>query len=75
MKTEKIKWKEIGTDILVDLAAGMALAIGIYNFALNANFPVAGFSGVAIILYHVFGIPVGAGTILLNVTVDTFCYT
>lgn len=33
MKTEKIKWKEIGTDILVDLAAGMALAIGIYNFA------------------------------------------
>lgn len=41
MKTEKIKWKEIGTDILVDLAAGMALAIGIYNFALNANFPVA----------------------------------
>ena len=55
MKTEKIKWKEIGTDILVDLAAGMALAIGIYNFALNANFPVAGFSGVAIILYHVSG--------------------
>mgnify|MGYP002234123471 FL=1 len=74
MKTEKIKWKEIGTDILVDLAAGMALAIGIYNFALNANFPVAGFSGVAIILYHVFGIPVGAGTILLNVPVAIFCY-
>lgn len=74
MKTEKIKWKEIGTDIVVDLAAGMALAIGIYNFALNANFPVAGFSGVAIILYHVFGIPVGAGTILLNVPVAIFCY-
>ena len=31
---------------------GMIIAIGIYNFALNANFPVAGFSGIAIIMYH-----------------------
>lgn len=69
-----IKWKEIGMDILVDLVAGMVLAIGIYNFALYADFPVAGFSGVAIILYHLIGLPVGAGTILLNVPVAIFCY-
>ena len=70
----KINWKEWGMDILVDLFAGMIIAIGIYNFALNANFPVAGFSGIAIIMYHLIGLPVGAGTILLNVPVAIFCY-
>lgn len=71
---KSINWKETGIDILVDIFAGMVIAIGIYNFALNANFPVAGFSGMAIILYHLLGIPVGAGTILLNVPVAVFCY-
>lgn len=71
---KSINWKEIGMDILIDIAAGMVIAIGIYNFALYANFPVAGFSGMAIILYHLLGIPVGAGTIILNVPVAIFCY-
>ena len=60
MLKKKFDWKELGIDLLVDLAAGMLGAVGIYNFALNANFP-AGFSGIAIILYHLFKIPVGAG--------------
>lgn len=71
---KQINWKELGLDLLVDLAAGMVIAIGVYNFALNANFPVAGFSGVAIILYHLLGLPVGIGTIILNVPVAIFCY-
>lgn len=71
---KSINWKEIGMDLLIDIAAGMVIAIGIYNFALYANFPVAGFSGMAIILYHLLGIPVGAGTIILNVPVAIFCY-
>ena len=74
MLKKKFDWKELGIDLLVDLAAGMLGAVGIYNFALNANFPVAGFSGIAIILYHLFGIPVGAGTILLNIPVSILCY-
>lgn len=71
---KQINWKELGLDFLVDLVAGMVIAIGVYNFALNANFPVAGFSGVAIILYHLLGLPVGIGTIILNVPVAIFCY-
>ncbi len=71
---KSINWKEIGMDMLIDIVAGMVIAIGIYNFALYANFPVAGFSGMAIILYHLLGIPVGAGTIILNVPVAIFCY-
>lgn len=71
---KKINWKELGIDVLVDFAAGMLIAVGVYNFALNANFPVAGFSGIAIILYHLLGLPVGAGTIILNIPVAIFCY-
>lgn len=71
---KKINWKELGMDILVDIVAGMIIAIGMYNFALNANFPVAGFSGIAIILYHLVGLPIGAGTIVLNIPVAIFCY-
>ncbi len=48
MLKKKFDWKELGIDLLVDLAAGMLGAVGIYNFALNANFPVAGFSGIAL---------------------------
>ena len=71
---KNINWRETGIDILVDIAAGMVIAIGVYNFALNANFPVAGFSGIAIIMYHLLGLPVGLGTIILNIPVAIFCY-
>ena len=65
----KINWKELGIDLLVDVAASIIIAVGIYNFAMSANFPVAGFSGIAIIMYHLLSIPVGVGTILLNIPV------
>ena len=66
---KNVDWKEIGLDVLVDIVAGMLIAVGVYNFALNANFPVAGFSGIAIIMYHLLGLPVGIGTIILNIPV------
>ena len=69
---KKTRWKETGLDILTDITASILIAVGVYNFALNANFPVAGFSGVAIIMYHLFGIPVGVGTIILNIPVTIF---
>lgn len=71
---KKVNWKETGIDLLVDIAASTAIAVGVYNFALNANFPVAGFSGIAIIMYHLLGLPVGMGTIILNIPVSIFCY-
>lgn len=61
-------------DVAVDIAAGFLISVGIYNFAMSADFPVAGFSGIAIIMYHLLGIPVGLGTIILNVPVSLFCY-
>ena len=71
---ENAKVKDWVLDIGADLIGGILIAVGIYNFALHANFPVAGFSGIAIILYHIFGLPIGIGKILLNVPVSIFCY-
>ena len=71
---KKLNWKELGIDILVDVVAGLLIAVGVYNFALNANFPVEGFSGIAIIFYHPFGLPVGVGLFLLNIPAAIFSY-
>ena len=45
---KKINWRELGIDLAVDVAASIIIAVGIYNFAMSANFPVAGFSGIRI---------------------------
>ena len=71
---KRLKWKELGIDILVDLVAGLLIAIGVYNFALNANFPIEGFSGIAIILYHIFDLPIGVSLILLNIPSAIFSF-
>ena len=54
---KNVNWKELFIDIIIDIVAGMIIAVGIYNFALNADFPVAGFSGIAIILYDCRSVP------------------
>lgn len=62
--------KQIGMEII----GSLFVAAGIYNFAVNANFPVSGFSGISLILYQVFGLPIGLTTIVLNIPVGIICY-
>jgi uncharacterized membrane-anchored protein YitT (DUF2179 family) len=72
MNTEKLKtfvW-----DIMVDFVGGLLIAIGIYNFAANAEFPITGISGLALILYHLFGTPIGVMTMVMNVPIALGCY-
>ena len=68
------KSKEFGIDILVDIVGNMLIAIGVYNFAANSGFPVVGISGVALIFYHLFGLPIGTMTIVLNIPIIILCY-
>ncbi|HAG56747.1 MAG TPA: hypothetical protein DCL14_01795, partial [Ruminococcaceae bacterium] len=57
------------------IAGGCILiAVGIYNFAVQAEFPMTGFSGISIILYRLLNIPIGLSTILLNIPVAILCY-
>lgn len=72
METEK--WKKLANDLLLDVVGGMLIAVGIYNFAAKAEFPMTGFSGIALIFYHLFGIPIGTMTILLNIPLVFICY-
>ncbi len=68
------KSKEFAIDILVDIVGNMLIAVGVYNFAANSGFPVAGISGVALIFYHLFGLPIGTMTIVLNNPIMILCY-
>ena len=71
---EKNRRKEFAIDILVDIVGNLLIAIGVYNFAANSGFPVAGISGIAMILYHLFGLPIGTMTIILNIPIVIMCY-
>ncbi|MDO5147036.1 MAG: YitT family protein [Eubacteriales bacterium] len=67
-------YKQWIRDAGVDMAGGLFVGIGLYNFAANADFPMAGFSGIALILYRLFHIPMGISVIVMNVPVALFCY-
>lgn len=66
--------KEMLIDLLVDIIGSFLIAIGVYNFAAASEFPVSGISGIALVLYHFFQIPIGLMTILLNVPIVLLCY-
>ena len=66
--------KEAGIDILADIVGGLLIAVGVYNFAVASGFPVSGISGIAIIFYYFFKIPIGVMTVILNVPIIIICY-
>ncbi len=66
--------KELGMDLLCDLAGALLFNIGIYNFAVNAEFAPVGVSGIALILRYLFGLPMGIMTIVLNIPIILVSY-
>lgn len=66
--------KELGMDLLCDLAGAFLFNIGIYNFAVNAEFAPVGISGVALILRYLFGLPMGIVSIVLNLPIILVSY-
>lgn len=72
-----MKWvrdREVLQDIMWEFVGSFLIAIALYNFAVNAEFPMTGFSGIALIFYRLFGAPIGITTILLNIPVALLCY-
>ena len=67
------KKKELLVQILWALSRRIFYAIGLYNFALQAEFPMTGFSGISIILYRLFNISIGLSTVLLNIPGAILC--
>lgn len=68
------KWKDTLIQILWECVGSAFVAAGIYNFAIQAEFPMTGFSGISIILYRLFSVPIGLSTVLLNIPVALLCW-
>ncbi len=62
------------SDMGVEIAGSVLTGIAICNFAVPAGFPMTGFSGLALILYRLFGLPIGAMTLVLNIPVAVICF-
>lgn len=72
MKPNKLK--EFLIDTIFDVLGGLLIAVGVYNFAVASGFPVAGISGIAIVFYYFFKIPIGLMTNILNIPIILICY-
>lgn len=70
----KEKIKKITKQFFWEIIGSIFIAAGIYNFAVQAEFPMTGFSGISIILYRFFQVPIGLSTIVLNIPVAFLCY-
>ncbi|MBR5283899.1 MAG: YitT family protein, partial [Clostridia bacterium] len=66
--------KDLAKDLAYDIVGSLLIAIGIYNFALYANLPLAGISGICLIIYKITGLPIGVGTVILNIPIAILCY-
>lgn len=66
--------KHLAKDIFIDIIGGVLIAIGIFNFAVNAHFPMTGISGIALIFYYLFQVPIGTMTMILNIPIALVCY-
>ena len=66
--------RKLFVQLSTEVIGSIFIAAGIYNFAVQAEFPMTGFSGISIILYRLSGIPIGLSTIILNIPVAILCY-
>lgn len=66
--------KNLVKQLYWEVLGSIFIAAGIYNFAVQAEFPMTGFSGISIILYRLFGVQIGLSTVFLNIPVAILCY-
>ncbi|HIX64151.1 MAG TPA: YitT family protein [Candidatus Mediterraneibacter colneyensis] len=71
---DRYRFKTIIWDFLYDIAGSILYAAGIYTFAGNAGFAPGGVSGLALILNHLLGLPVGTVTLLFNIPLVVISY-
>lgn len=70
---KKTNIQEQITDILCELVGNFLIAFATYNIATPAGFAISGFSGIAVILFRLFGIPMGSSIFLMNLPFALIC--
>ncbi len=68
------KAKSILLDILCEFGGCMLIAFATYNVAAPAAFAISGFSGIALILYRLFGVSMGLTNFVLNIPFALICW-
>lgn len=71
---KKDRMRRVCMDILFEIVGSLLIGIALFNFALTSEFPVTGFSGIAMIMYRLWGLPIGATTLVLNIPVAIICF-
>ncbi|MDD2954868.1 MAG: YitT family protein [Oscillospiraceae bacterium] len=71
MNHNRFSWAK---NVAMEILGSVFVAIGVYNFAVAAQFPMTGFSGIALIFYRLWGFPIGLSTVILNIPVAIFSY-
>ena len=66
--------KKWSIDIFIDILGGIFIALGTYNFAAAAEFPMVGVNGIALIFYQLWGLPIGRTAMFLNIPIAVFCF-
>lgn len=75
MKVNKrSRLKKIAANILFDIIGGFFYSTGIYIFAKNSGFAPGGLSGLALIINHLWRLPIGLTTLILNIPLIIFSF-
>ena len=71
---DKERWKGWLISFFMETLGGFLVAVALDSFAVNAGFPLTGFSGIAQIFNRLWGMPIGVTIILLNIPLAFLCY-
>ena len=74
MLMNKERIKSVFMDCLFDLAGSVLYSMSIYTFAKMADFAPGGISGLALIMNHLWGTPIGLMTLVLNIPLILISY-
>lgn len=67
--------KDLWPDLLFDIIGSILYAIGVYTFAVGADFAPGGVSGLAVIIHHFFKqVPIGTAILCINIPIILLCY-
>ena len=69
-----INKKKIAMDIGSDILGSLLMGAGIYIFASGSNFATGGVSGIALMLNHLFNIPMGSFSLFMNIPLILISY-
>ena len=66
--------KKLTIEAVYYVLGSLCYSIGVYTFAKDAGFAPGGFSGLALICNHLWDLPIGLMTLVLNIPAVAFSY-